>query len=145
MEQKANNQIKSHKFILPLVIYLPKKTKADLKIAVNWNILKGLHYTTYNDAKKLYAKEVNHLLEELIIKTPVNITYKVFKKTKGTLDKMNVLAAQSKFFLDAITKAGCWEDDSDEFVKFETLIPTELDRDNPRCEIIITEIDKGNA
>ena len=79
-------------------------------------------------------------LEGLIIKTPVEITYRVFKPTKRILDKMNVISVVSKFLLDAITEYGCWEDDNDNFVKTETILPTELDRKNPRVEIIIKEI-----
>jgi len=64
----------------------------------------------------------------------------VFKPTKRILDKMNVISVVSKFLLDAITEYGCWEDDNDNFVKTETILPTELDRKNPRVEIIIKEI-----
>jgi Holliday junction resolvase RusA-like endonuclease len=53
---------------------------------------------------------------------------------------MNFISIASKFLLDAVTELGCWEDDSDEFVKKETLLPTELDRINPRVEILIREI-----
>ena len=42
--------------------------------------------------------------------------------------------------LDYITEYGCWEDDNDDFVKKETVLPTEIDRERPRVEIIIKEI-----
>ena len=75
-----------------------------------------------------------------MIQTPVEITYRVLKRTKRRLDKMNVIAVTSKYLLDALTNLGCWEDDNDDHVKTETILPTELDRDNPRVEIIITSI-----
>jgi Holliday junction resolvase RusA-like endonuclease len=53
---------------------------------------------------------------------------------------MNVISVVSKFLLDSITEYGCWEDDNDDYVKKETIMPTELDRENPRVEIIIKEI-----
>jgi Holliday junction resolvase RusA-like endonuclease len=53
---------------------------------------------------------------------------------------MNVISVVSKFLLDSITDYGCWEDDSDDYIKKETILPTELDRENPRVEIIIKEI-----
>ena len=54
---------------------------------------------------------------------------------------MNVVSVVSKFLLDAITQYECWTDDNDDYVKTETILPTELDRDNPRVEVIIKEID----
>ena len=55
---------------------------------------------------------------------------------------MNVIAVTSKFLLDAITEYGCWEDDNDDYVKTETLLPTEYDKENPRVEVIITSVNK---
>jgi Holliday junction resolvase RusA-like endonuclease len=50
---------------------------------------------------------------------------------------MNAIAVVSKFLLDAITHYGCWEDDNDEFVKTETLLPTVYDKGNGRIEVTI--------
>jgi Holliday junction resolvase RusA-like endonuclease len=79
-------------------------------------------------------------LKGLKITTPVEITYKVYKPTKRILDKMNVVSVVSKYLLDSITEYKWWEDDNDNFVKTEIILPTEHDKDNPRVEIIITEI-----
>jgi Holliday junction resolvase RusA-like endonuclease len=79
-------------------------------------------------------------LEGLKIKTPVEITYQVFKASNRKMDKMNVVSVVSKYLLDSITEYGCWEDDNDNYVKKETILPTELDRERPRVEIIIKEI-----
>lgn len=53
---------------------------------------------------------------------------------------MNVISVVSKFLLDSITDYKCWIDDNDDYVKTETILPTELDRINPRVEITIKEI-----
>ena len=82
-------------------------------------------------------------LNELVglkIKTPVEITYKVYKARNNNLDKMNVVSITSKYLLDAITELGCWTDDNDDFVKTETIMPTELDRKKPRVEVFIKSI-----
>ena len=79
-------------------------------------------------------------LEGKTIDTPVEITYQVFKPSKRSLDKMNVVSIASKYFLDAVTEYGCWEDDNDDNVKTEIILPTEIDRDNPRIEITIKTI-----
>lgn len=130
----------THTIISPLFVMLPRKTRAAKRISLNMNTYRNLHHRTNNDAKKMYHKLMRYNLEGLKINTPVEITYKVFKASNRRLDKMNVISVVSKFLLDAITEYGCWEDDSDIYVKTETILPTELDRVNPRVEVIIKEI-----
>jgi Holliday junction resolvase RusA-like endonuclease len=129
-----------HKIISPLFVTLPRKTVKDKRIALNMNTYRNLHHRISNDAKKAYSEALREQLEGLDIQTPVEVTYKVFKASKRRLDKMNVISVVSKFLLDSITEYGCWEDDNDDYVKTETILPTELDRDNPRVEINIKEI-----
>lgn len=88
----------------------------------------------------MYAEVVKEQIEGVIIETPVEISYKVYKPTRRKLDKMNVISITSKFLLDAITELGCWEDDNDDFVKTETILPTEYDKNNGRVEILIKSI-----
>jgi Holliday junction resolvase RusA-like endonuclease len=130
----------NHKIISPLFVTLPRKTVKDKRIALNMNTYRNLHHRISNDAKKAYSEALREQLEGLSIQTPVEVTYKVYKGSKRRLDKMNVVSVVSKFLLDSITEYGCWEDDNDDYVKKETIEPTELDRDNPRVEIIIKEI-----
>ena len=129
-----------HIIISPLFVMLPRKTKAAKRVSLNMNTYRNLHHRTSNDAKKAYTKLVSEQLIDLDIQTPVEITYKVYKASNRRLDKMNVISVVSKFLLDAITEYGCWEDDNDIYVKTETILPTELDRVNPRVEVIIKEI-----
>ena len=129
-----------HTIISPLFVMLPRKTRASKRVSLNMNTYRNLHHRTSNDAKKAYTKLVSEQLIDLDIQTPVEITYKVYKASNRRLDKMNVISVVSKFLLDAITEYGCWEDDNDIYVKTETILPTELDRVNPRVEVIIKEI-----
>lgn len=130
----------THNIISPLFVTLPRKTVKDKRIALNMNTYRNLHHRISNDAKKAYSETLREQLEGLSIQTPVEVTYKVYKGSKRRLDKMNVISVVSKFLLDSITDYGCWEDDNDDYVKTETILPTELDRENPRVEIIIKEI-----
>lgn len=125
------------KITSPLYIDLPRKTKKDKRVYLNLNVYRNLHFQINNQVKKEYLEIVKNQIEGKKIETPVEITYQVFKKTNRTLDKMNVVSIVSKFLLDAITELGGWIDDNDEFVKTETILPTELDRLNPRVEITI--------
>ena len=124
----------------PLFIDLPRKTTKDKRIYINMNSYRNLHYLVNNQVKKMYLEAVREQLEGLTIQTPVDITYKVYKKPSRRLDKMNVVAITSKYLLDAITELGCWEDDNDDHVKTETILPTELDRANSRVEVTIRSI-----
>jgi Holliday junction resolvase RusA-like endonuclease len=130
----------THKIISPLFVTLPRKTVKDKRIALNMNTYRNLHHRISNDAKKAYSEALREQLKDLSIQTPVEVTYKVYKGSKRRLDKMNVISVVSKFLLDSITDYGCWEDDNDDYVKTEIILPTELDRENPRVEIIIKEI-----
>lgn len=130
----------TYKIVSPLYVLVPRRLKKDRKIALNLNIYRNLHHSVNGLAKKVYTEMMKEQLQNLNIKTPVEITYQVFKPTKRILDKMNVVSVVSKFLLDAITSYGCWEDDNDNFVKTETILPTEIDRSNPRVEIFIKEI-----
>ena len=130
----------THKIISPIFVTLPRKTVKDKRIALNMNTYRNLHHRISNDAKKAYSEALREQLKDLSIQTPVEVTYKVYKASKRRLDKMNVISVVSKFLLDSITDYGCWEDDNDDYVKTETILPTELDRENPRVEIIIKEI-----
>lgn len=124
----------------PLFVDLPRKTTKDKRIYINMNSYRNLHYLVNNQVKKMYLEAVRDQLEGLTIQTPVEITYKVYKKTSRRLDKMNVVAITSKYLLDAITELGCWEDDNDDHVKTEIILPTELDRANSRVEVTIKTI-----
>ena len=128
------------KLICPLYITIERKTKADKKVFVNMNTYRNLHFQINNKVKVKYKELLREQLEGVKIKTPVEITYKVYKARDNMLDKMNVVSITSKYLLDAITQLGCWTDDNDDFVKTETIMPTELDRENPRVEVFIKSI-----
>lgn len=124
----------------PLYVDLPRKTKKDKRVYINMNSYRNLHFLVNNQVKKMYLEAVREQLEGVVIQTPVEVTYKVYKKTARRLDKLNVISVTSKYLLDAVTELGCWEDDNDDHVKTETILPTELDRDNSRVEVTIKSI-----
>jgi len=128
------------KLICPLYIVLERKTKPDKKIFVNMNTYRNLHFQINNQVKIKYKELLKEQLIGVKIKTPVEITYKVYKARNNNLDKMNVVSITSKYLLDAITELGCWTDDNDDFVKTEIIMPTELDRKKPRVEVFIKSI-----
>ena len=106
----------------PLAVYLPRAKTEDKRIAINLNTYRNLYHYTNNEVKKMYLEIVRKQLEGVVIDTPVEVTYKVYKATNRKLDKMNVISITSKYLMDAITQLGCWEDDNDDFIKTETIM-----------------------
>ena len=123
--------------ICPTFVIIPRKTKKDQKLSINLNTYRNLHFLVESKCKKLFKEMVREQLEGIEFETPVTVEYKVYKQSARRLDKMNVIAICSKYLMDAITEFGCWEDDDDETIKKEVLLPTEIDRKNPRIEVTI--------
>ena len=126
----------------PLYIDVERKTMKPKRYYINMNTYRNLHHRVNGMLKKMYLEAVREQLEGVVIETPCDIIYRVIKPTKRRLDKMNVISVTSKYLLDAITELGCWEDDNDDFVKKETVLPTEYEKDNGRVEILINTIIK---
>ena len=120
-----------------MYVELPKKTKKNVNVWLNMNRFMNLHHIMKNNAKKVFFEVMRDQLEGIKIDTPVNITYQLFSPDRRRRDKMNAIAVVSKFLLDAITHYDCWEDDNDDFVKTETILPTEYDKGNGRIEVVI--------
>ena len=132
------------KIISPLYIDLPRVRSKDKRVYLNLNTYRNLHYLVNNQVKKAYLEAIREQVTGKVIVTPVEITYRVLKGSKRRLDKMNVISVVSKYLLDDLTEMGCWTDDNDDFVKTETILPTEYDKENPRVEIIITTVNNFN-
>ena len=132
--------MRSITIVAPTFVDIPRKSKPDKRVYINLNTYRNLHYAVNNKVKKMYLESIREQLIGVTIETPCEITYKVYKPTRRRLDKMNVVAVCSKYLLDAITELGCWEDDNDEFVKTETILPTEYDKGNGRVEVNIKSL-----
>lgn len=129
-----------YKIVSPLEVSLPRKTKKDRIIKLNMNSYGNTNTFLNNEAKIQYKKIITPLIKDIYIDKPIEVTYKVFKASNRRLDKMNVVGVVSKYLMDALVELNCLEDDNDDFIKTETILPTEIDKDNPRCEVTLTEI-----
>jgi len=138
--KKQNKIVSELKITSPLFVMLPRVRTEDRKVFLNMNSYGNTNTFTNNEAKAKYKEEISEQLEGLTLKTPVEITYQVFKPSRRRLDKMNVIAVVSKYLLDAISELGCWEDDNDDIIKTETILPTEYRKDNGVVEIFIKSI-----
>ena len=127
--------------VTPMYIDLERKTKKNRRVYISMNSYGNVNHFINNQVKIEFKKLIEDQLIGIKIPTPVEVVYQVFKPSKRRLDKMNVIAVTSKYLLDAITEIGCWEDDNDDYVKTETILPTVYDKGNGRVEILIKCID----
>jgi len=130
-----------YRIVTPMYIDLERKTKKDRRVYINMNSYGNVNHFINNQVKIKFKNVIAEQLTGITILTPVEIVYQVFKPSRRRLDKMNVIAVTSKYLLDAITEIGCWEDDNDDYVKKETILPTVYDKNNGRVEILIKTID----
>lgn len=125
------------KIISPLFVDLPRKTKKDKRVYLNLNVYRNLNRFTNGDAKKKYCEDMGKQLKGLKLKTPVRITYVLFKGSKRKTDRANILSIIEKFSCDALVHWGCLIDDEDKFIFSTEYFTGGIDKTNPRCEIEI--------
>ncbi len=118
----------------------------DKKVSINLNIYRNQNYRLESQCKKLYAAQVLQAMEEARLTDfkfdrPVKVTFQLFKKTRIRTDKSNFFSIHSKYLYDALADIGVFEDDNDDYIKTEVLLPTVHDKENPRVEFTFTEIE----
>lgn len=118
----------------------PSKTGRGKTYSINLNQYRNWHPMVENSVKKKFTEIMFDQIKMLFFDQPIEVTYQVFKPTKRRLDKMNVVSITSKYVLDALVECHCIPDDNDDFVKEEHILPTEMDRDNPRVEVTIKTV-----
>ena len=102
---------------------------------------------SYGDAlmkkreQRILEMEIRRQLKGVHIKRPVRITLSAFEDTRKR-DWGNVLAVIDKFCLDALVSAGVLQNDSQRWVADYGKPILGHDKQNPRIEIIIDELEE---
>ena len=78
-------------------------------------------------------------LENKVFKTPITLSFYLFSPDRRNRDRANVLNIVEKFFCDALTHYGCIVDDCDKYIESTHYYSGEIDKSNPRVEVIIQE------
>lgn len=128
------------KIIVPLHVYLSRKTMADKKVLLNLNAYRNWKGVVSNNIKKAFHLAIEDQLNGVTFSNPVEVEFTLFKGSRRRTDKQNFSSVLSKFLYDSMTTCGCWEDDNDEQIKTEILLPTQIDKDDPRAEFVFREI-----
>tara|TARA_R110000824_G_scaffold203726_10_gene388366 strand:+ start:509 stop:892 length:384 start_codon:yes stop_codon:yes gene_type:complete len=126
------------KIDLPLEVYYSKNKK----FILNLNNYRNAHYRILSSAKKIYAENLVDRISHPKYEEPVVLTYTYYAKSRRRLDVSNPCSIIDKFTCDALVKAGVLEDDSSKQIKKVIYKYGGIDKNNPRCELVIKKIDQ---
>ncbi|MBL1322187.1 MAG: hypothetical protein COA63_014180 [Methylophaga sp.] len=122
----------------PLFIQLSKKKR----FYFNLNNYRNAHFHVLSDVKIGFKELVKDQIKLLPRFSKINLTYIVYPKTKRLFDIANVCSIVDKFFSDALVSGGKLPDDDYTFLPEILYRFGEIDKENPRVEIIITPTDE---
>ena len=117
---------------------LPQSKKKDF--IFNLNVYRVSHYRTLNTMKIRYKEYMRGQIITLPKMDKVIIDYILYPKTKRRTDLGNVLSIHQKFCEDALVSYNCLTDDDYKHILETRFRFGFIDKNNPRVEIIITEI-----
>jgi len=107
---------------------------------INLNTYRNSHYMTLNGVKIKYKALMQDQIDLLPKLNRVQLKLVLFPKTRRRMDLTNMLSIQDKFICDALVLSGKLEDDDYLHIVETTYSFGEVDKENPRTEIHITEI-----
>ena len=121
---------------LPLEVYYSKKKK----FILNLNNYRNAHYRVLSISKRLYSENLVPRLKDFDRFTePVSLTYTYYARSNRRLDISNPCSIIDKFTCDALVKAEILEDDSFKQIKEVVYKFGGVEKDNPRCELVISK------
>ena len=116
------------KFILPLEVYIPRKSKADQCVRLNKNVERNLHYAVYNEAKQIFSDLlVKQCKGKVITEFPQIAIFHIYAKksakgnAKGRLVDVDNYSILPKFALDALVKHGVMPDENFNYISQVTI------------------------
>ena len=121
---------------LPIEVYYSKKKK----FILNLNNYRNAHYRVLSISKSLYSDNLVPRLKGFDSFTePVSLTYTYYARSNRRLDISNPCSIIDKFTCDALVKAEILEDDSFKQIKEVVYKFGGVEKDNPRCELVISK------
>lgn len=119
-----------------------KVNKRDYE-AINLNIYRNQHHYKRNNQKKAFHERMKKPLAKLPRLGKIWLHYEIYPKTRRRLDTMNPGSVIDKFFSDALVECGVLEDDNYDFVVFNSFCVVGVDKENPRCDVTIIELEES--
>jgi len=125
--------------IISMPLFIETGVIKKVKRYINLNQYRNWHYQVSNNIKKAYKELVEPQIDGCSY-TKVKLKFTLYPGSRRRIDRSNVLSVHEKFFCDAFVESGCLEDDNDNFLESTHYYSGELDRDNPRVDIEITDL-----
>lgn len=100
---------------------------------------KKYHNRVKSDNDKVCCVAIRKYLKGVVLKTPIRCTYYIYAQDKKH-DRGNLYSATEKSFLDALQSCKVLSNDSWDKC-YDGVFHTDLDRCNPRIEVIIEEVE----
>lgn len=123
--------------VCPLAVYVSTRKM----FIVNLNEYRNAHYLTLNKAKIAYLKAMADQIKPLPVYKKCEVVFTMYPASNRAIDTSNVCSIHDKFLMDALVKMGkLKDDDSKHYVRTEYL-PGEVDKNNPRVEAEIREVE----
>lgn len=108
---------------------------------LNLNNYRNWQFQLNNQLKKTFKITVANDIRNLEpVGGPVKITYSIFYPTKRAFDVDNIGTVISKFTMDALVEFEIIEDDNYHFVPEIVFEFGGIDKENPRCDVLIEEL-----
>ncbi|NTW91265.1 MAG: RusA family crossover junction endodeoxyribonuclease [Erysipelotrichaceae bacterium] len=107
---------------------------------LNLNTYRNAHYQILNQAKKNFKELLKPQLYKLPILGKITIHYTIYYKDKRKFDLDNIVSVIAKFTQDALVENEIIEEDNYTIVIGSSNSFGGISKDNPRCQITITEV-----
>ena len=130
-------------YLISLPLFLEVGTKTKKRYYINLNGYRNWCYRVSNVLKQQYKQEVEEVVSTLPNMDKISMTYYIYYPTNRVIDLDNIGSISAKFFQDALVSYGKIIDDNYKFItdiKFEF---GGVDKDNPRVDVLIKEIECG--
>lgn len=121
----------------PITVQVSKHKRWSLNI----NHYRNTHHQTLSKAKIKFAAMVHPLLIHVPYIEKARISYILYPETATLCDVANVCSIVDKFFSDVLVSAGKLPDDNYKILTSVAYGFGEIDRLNPRCDVIIESLD----
>lgn len=130
--------MKAQTFTVPILLQVgDKKVK---NYYLNLNGYRNWHYRLSNQMKKLFKIIVADDIRQLNkVVNPCRVTYTIYYPTKRVFDIDNVGSIVTKFTHDALVELEILEDDNYNYIYEIVYRFGGIDKENPRCEVLIEE------
>ena len=128
------------KFVSPLNIPMTKRKK----FVLNLNQYRNTHFRLLNGCKINYKAHMSKQINKSKPFSKVLCVYKVYAANRRSFDLGNVCSVHEKFFEDALVELGKLPDDNIDFIPLVIYMGCGIDKENPRVEIEVMELNKSS-